>query len=488
MSLFNKFKPKPKPVTNLAGGAAYAQTPQTQLVSVLLTSFAQDQYYRSANDTFKSVVQLLSKVDARFAAKAALYARHQYGMRSITHVLAAELAAHASGQAWSKAFYDRIVRRPDDMTEIAAYYFNNKGGKNLPNAMKKGFASAFGRFDAYQMAKYRGEQKAVKLVDLVNLVRPVPNERNALALKQLVADELKSDSTWEARLTQAGQQAESEAEKSELKNAAWTELLRANKLGYLALLRNLRNIAEQAPELAPEVAAQLTDRQRIKQSLVLPFQFLSALDAVQQVAGPQQRTLLNALNAALELALDNVPRFAGRTLVVLDDSGSMTYQPTQYANRTPLQIGALFAAALYKANDADLMRFSDDAAYIRANPADSMASIAANLVKNARSAGTNFPAIFKRAKQPYDRIVILSDMQGWMEGGAPKEPFARYCVEHGAQPFVYSFDLQGYGSLQFPERNVFALAGFSDKVFDIMQLLETDRMALVREIEKIELN
>lgn len=486
MSLFNKIKPSPKTVANLAGGTAYAQTPQMQLVSMLLTSFAQDQFYRSAQNTFDGIAQLLPQVDSRFAAQTALYARHQYGMRSITHVLASELAAHASGQAWSKTFYDRIVRRPDDMTEIAAYYFS-KGGKTLPNAMKKGFASAFGRFDAYQLAKYRGEQKTVKLVDLVNLVRPVPNERNALALKQLVADQLKSDSTWEARLTQAGQQAENEAEKAELKNAAWTELLRANKLGYLALLRNLRNIAEQAPELAPEVAAQLTDRQRIKQSLVLPFQFLAALDAVQQVAGPQQRTLLNALNTALELALDNVPRFAGRTLVVLDDSGSMTARPTQYANRTPLQIGALFAAALYKANDADLMRFSDDAAYVRANPADSMASIADKLVKNARSAGTNFHAIFQRANQRYDRIVILSDMQGWMHGGAPKEPFTRYRVTYKAQPFVYSFDLQGYGSLQFPEQNVFALAGFSDKVFDIMQLLETDRMALVREIEKIDL-
>ncbi len=143
MSLFNFLKPKPSRTTNLAGGQAYVQTPQMQLVSILLTSFAQDQFYRTAKGTFDGIVQLLPQVDAQFAAKAAVYARHQYGMRSITHVLAAELAAHASGQAWSKAFYDRIVRRPDDMTEIAAYYFN-KGGKTLPNAMKKGFASAFG--------------------------------------------------------------------------------------------------------------------------------------------------------------------------------------------------------------------------------------------------------------------------------------------------------------------------------------------------------
>jgi hypothetical protein len=117
-----------------------------------------------------------------------------------------------------------------------------------------------------------------------------------------------------------------------------------------------------------------------------------------------------------------------------------------------------------------------------------MAGIAERLVKNARSAGTNFHAIFQTAKQKYDRVVILSDMQGWMQGGAPKAPFAEYRRKYGADPFVYSFDLQGYGSLQFPEQNVFALAGFSDKVFDLMQLLETDRIALIREIEKSELN
>ena len=56
-----------------------------------------------------------------------------------------------------------------------------------------------------------------------------------------------------------------------------------------------------------------------------------------------------------------------------------------------------------------------------------------------------------------------------------------------ADPFVYSFDLQGYGTLKFPERQVFCLAGFSDKVFDIMQLLETDREALISQIEAVEL-
>jgi hypothetical protein len=123
---------------------------------------------------------------------------------------------------------------------------------------------------------------------------------------------------------------------------------------------------------------------------------------------------------------------------------------------------------------------------LRENPGDTMAGIAERLVKNARSAGTNFHAVFQKANKTYDRIIILSDMQGWMQGGAPMTPFAEYCRKYRADPFVFSFDLQGYGSLQFPEQKVFALAGFSDKVFDIMQLLETDRLALIREIEKME--
>ncbi len=85
----------------------------------------------------------------------------------------------------------------------------------------------------------------------------------------------------------------------------------------------------------------------------------------------------------------------------------------------------------------------------------------------------------------YDRIVILSDMQGWIGGGAPTKAFARYKQRFGANPYLYSFDLQGYGSLQFPEDKVFALAGFSDKVFDLMRVLETDRGAVVKAIEGV---
>ena len=78
-------------------------------------------------------------------------------------------------------------------------------------------------------------------------------------------------------------------------------------------------------------------------------------------------------------------------------------------------------------------------------------------------------------------------MQGWMGYNTPSAEFAKYKSKFGANPYVYSWDLAGYGTLQFPENNVFALAGFSDKVFQIMSLLEQDKSALLNEVRSIEI-
>ena len=508
MAKFNR-KKKASLTVNYAGGDAYRQNSKMKLASLLLTSFAQDQFYRKAKDTFKDLETMIANVDPEFAAKAGIYARTKFGMRSITHVLAAALAPHLSGQPWAKDFYRKVIYRPDDMLEIVACYYG-RGNKSLPNAMKKGFAQAFDQFDSYQLAKYRGENREVKLIDIVNLIHPTPTETNEKALKQLVEGTLRSVDTWESKLTQAGQEAKNDLELADKKADAWEKLIAGKKLGYFALLRNLRNIAIQAPEQLPKVYDLLTNKKLINKSLIMPFRYLSAIDAVNGIEitgrpfyrligklGLSQRDanafsvkagdqLIEALETAMEISLENVPRFDGRTLVVLDDSGSMTWSRNG-DTKTPIRIGAIFASVLYKTNRADLMRFSDNASYIQPSRRDPAMSIAQRLIKSAVSGGTNFHAIFKQAKAAYDRIIILSDMQGWIGGNTPNNAFQHYKSRTGADPFIYSFDLQGYGSLQFPEDKVFCLAGFSEKVFDIMQLLESDRQALITEIESIEL-
>ena len=185
------------------------------------------------------------------------------------------------------------------------------------------------------------------------------------------------------------------------------------------------------------------------------------------------------LSKAVDLSLRNVPRFSGRTLIAMDCSGSMIGRP--------MKIGSLFAAVLYKANDADLMLFSGDAQFVTFDKNDATLTIASRIEDKAEWSGTNFHAIFQRAKtNAYDRVVILSDMQAWMGYHSPKDAFEAYAQRVKMRPRIYSFDLAGYGSMQFPERNVYALAGWSDKSLDTLKFLEQDKRALIREIDRIE--
>ena len=129
----------------------------------------------------------------------------------------------------------------------------------------------------------------------------------------------------------------------------------------------------------------------------------------------------------------------------------------------------------------------DGACYVSIVPRDSTLTVAAWLESQCASAGTNFHAIFQRANRAYDRIVILSDMQGWIGHTAPVASCEAWAKKHRAAPRIFSFDLAGHGTLQFPQRDVFCLAGFSDKTLETLKHLDTDQAAFVRQIEAVEL-
>lgn len=483
--------------TNYAGGNAYKEDVKLEIASILLTSFVQDQSYRSADDTIARLKELVAQLpDKRYAAQAALYARTHYGLRSISHVVAGEIAKQVKGETWTRGFFAAVVQRPDDATEILSYYTAHYG-KPIPNSLKDGLAEALAKFDAYQLGKYQAKDKDVSLVDVVNLTHPVPALRNATALKQLVEGTLKNTDTWESKLTAAGQAAESDEDKAELKSAAWTELIAERKLGYFALLRNLRNIIEQAPDALDDALAVLTNEQQVRKSKVLPFRFFTAYQQLRNVRGSSKA--LKAVSDALDLSLANLPDFSGKTLVVVDHSGSMQSQMSDKSEATCFQAGALLGVALAKVQDADFLYFGDTAKYYTINPADSTLSILERVQQlnngggwgDSRSGtqvghGTNFHSIFETADNAYDRIVIFSDMQGWVGYNTPVATFNAYKKRTGASPTVFSVDLAGYGSLQFPQDKVFCLAGFSDKMLEVMPKLEQDRHALVREIEGVD--
>lgn len=483
MSKFNTTLPKQKTLTeNLAGGQAYKQSDELSLVSLLLTSFVNDQFYRDSKNSLEDLKKLITNIkDKEFVAKAAIFARDKFGMRSITHALAGELASQLNGAEWGKNFYEKVVVRVDDMTEILSYYLaykTNKDNPKFPNSLKKGFAKAFDGFDAYQLAKYSGANKEVKLVDVVNIVHPIPNLRNKEALSLLVKGELKNTDTWESKLSKAGQVAESEEDLTKLKSDAWIELLSSRKIGYFALLRNLRNIISQSPDAISLACDLLVDENLIRKSRVLPFRFSTAYDEISKLGSSKEvRDVLIAINKALDISTANVPKFDGETLLVMDVSGSMSGRPSE--------IASLFGAVLAKSNNCDVMTFSTSANYMKYNPMDSVMTIRDKF--RFSGGGTNVRSVFQKAEKAYDNIILLSDFQSWIGYTTPTKEFNDYKKKFNCNPYVFSLDLAGYGTLQFPESQVYCLAGFSEKVFDIINLLKTDKNALVNEIKSIQL-
>ena len=454
--------------TNLAGGVAYKESNEMKLASLLLTSFGDDKFYRKDKETFKELETLINVCDKEFSAKAIVYARKVFGMRTITHIASSILAKYIGGEEWGKDFYNSVVVRPDDMLEIVACHLSRK--QKLTNAMKKGFAMAFERFDDYQLAKYKGEGKDVKLVDLVNLVHPTQSEKNNGAIERLVKGELKSFDTWESELSKVGSDIEA-------KKRVWDSLLSENKLGYFALLRNLRNIVNLGDEnIAQKAFNALLNEKAIKKSLVLPFRYSTAYDEMKRVGS----VAMAKVSEACDIACNNIPKMDGKTLIALDVSGSMGGRPAE--------IASVFASAMLKTNDCDLITFADNAQYKFLNTNDSILTLANSIRFSA--GGTNFVDIFTKANKVYDRIILLSDMQAWKVNywhcTSPKQAYEDWKKKFGVKDCkFYSFDLAGYGTLQMPQNDVFCLAGFSEKVFDLMPLLEKDRNALVNTIKSV---
>lgn len=476
MSKFNTLQ-KPTKVINKAGGESYSQSKELELISILLTSFVNDQFYRSSNDTLKRLKELIKEIDPLFAAKAAIFARDKFGMRSISHVLASEIASNLGGKEWSKNFYDKIIVRLDDMTEIISYYLSNNTDKahpKFPNSMKKGFASAFDRYDGYHLAKYKGEGKEVKLVDIVNLVHPVPTERNSEALKSRINGTLKNSETWESKLSQAGQ---SEGDTDQLKSEAWKELLETKKIGIMALLKNLRNIINQSTDSIPMVCQTLCDEKVILNSRALPFRFSKAYDEISKMGTSKEiRDILNAISTSMDISSKNIPKF-DNTLFVIDVSGSMSGRPSEVAS--------LFASMFAKSNNCDVMTFANHANYVNYNPSDSIMTIRNSF--KFTGGGTNVKDVFIKANKSYSNIVIVSDLQSWIGHHTPTKEFNEYKIKFNCDPHVYSWDVAGYGTMMFPESKVFCLAGFSEKVFDLMAILKNGRESLVNQIRSTEI-
>lgn len=407
MAKFNEKKMAKQPtVKNFMNEDAFLLKPKEEFISSIMTTFLSKDgsYYESSNEEVNRILSLLEKIDPLFACKAAIYARENGNMRSISHLLGAALAKYISGQEYAKRFYNRLIVRADDMSEIVSAYASLNGMslndiKKIPNSIKKGFKEALERLDAYQLDKYKMKSREVSLIDLIRLFHPKGNQKNAEAFKRLVNGEslegLYETKILEKEMTKAGQltKGATEDEKKEAKHEAIAEILGNVKgMPIMNLIRNLRNIILYAPDKVEDACAQLRIKDKILNSRLLPFRFATAYAEIEKMTWDKpntdtaisfesdkaegeltkaqfdslKRSVLDALEDAIQYSVENIPELEGNVAILVDHSGSCrgdaggSSAVSAFSKTSTAMIGNLFGSMMaYRQKNVYIGLFGD---------------------------------------------------------------------------------------------------------------------------------
>lgn len=460
--------------TNKSGHAAYKMTDKAKLVTQVLTSFFnEDKFYGDNSAEMQETIKRVIEREPEFVAKLAVFARREFNMRSVSHVLAAYLAHEVNGKPYARRTIEAICLRGDDATEILAFYLDTFG-KPIPNSLRRALKHVLSRFDGYNLAKYKGDGKAVKMRDLVNVCRPKPGDRFQSAyFKALLEGNIEPPKTWEVELSKNGNNRET-----------WERLIESGKVGYMALLRNLRNILNANPRNLDAVLNKLADPEAVRKSKQLPFRFLSAYKAVEDIASSR---VLDALEKACSASVDNMERLPGLTVIAVDMSGSMSAPVSAKSETRCFEIGALLGMIANRiCEDSVFYRFNYGAEKV---PVSASAPLLYSASRFCCGGGTNMAAPFERMIRDgvkADRVIVISDEEcncGWHYSKPVQVVANEYRRASGCDCWVHAIDLMGYGTQQFAGHKTNIIAGWSEKVFDFIRLAEQGEGSLEKAIE-----
>lgn len=539
---------------NLAGGNAFELTAKEEFVSILMSSLLSDQYYRKVGDVYNpapdstiyKLHELALKLNPVFVAKAALYARNIGGMRSVSHYIAyvvgRELVLDKRWENGQKpAFFNKIVRRADDMSEIVALFLKDDKG-TVPNAVKRGFAKAFERMDAYALGKYSGSGTIGSLYNIANLCHPtcargefiidrtdfdkaiacIGAERrdkltrravdrgDTISLNTLDAFMLgfvKNTDTWESKMSASGESVAqvdaTKEEKAEMLHEEfgnnWRDLVMNNKLGHFALIRNLSNIIKDADdETFCEALWQLTDENKIKKSLVFPYRYLAAYSELRGSTSARHVAVCDSLNTAALISARNIEMLGGRNAIFIDISGSMGVVSSFTRSKVsdPIYKATMLGLLIYYANENSNIWLFDTVTQAFMPNGTNMLEDAYNICDKV-GWGTSFACIGGTLIEQenkgivYDNIFVISDEQSWADSiGTRIVPFNDMMNKYFARnknSRLFSIDIAGYGTTQSVGRNVHKIYGFSDDTFRQIKSAAEGLSKIVAEIEAIAL-
>src|ERR1041384_5017128 len=377
MATINRSRVGTGPRTHEGGPAVTGNALAQLRRSVLSCLLWEDEFYEDGESIAARIEAAAEKVTLEELAALCVEARSQFNLRHVPLLLLRVLVRRGSGTPLVGRTITRTIQRADELAELLAIYWK---GKRCPLSaqLKAGLAGAFQKFDQYQLAKY-DRANAVRLRDVLFLSHAKPKDAEQAALwKLLAANELPTPDTWETELS-AGKD----------KRATWERLLREDRLGYLALLRNLRNMVK------VDVPTDLIEKAVLARKgaeRVLPFRYVAAARAVPRLEPVLDQALVASLAGGMPLP--------GRTIVLVGGSGSMDAAAT-LASVIP--------------GEVRVFTFSDRT--VEVPPRKGMAGVA-GIVGSQPHHGTRLGAAVEYvSKLPMDRLIVITDEQAHDEVG-----------------------------------------------------------------------
>ncbi|ADU13735.1 TROVE domain-containing protein [Asticcacaulis excentricus] len=377
----NIFQKRPR-ITHEGAPAAILSAEQRLRRSVLSCLLWEGEFYEDGESIAERIYTLALEVEPQIVAAMAIEAREQMKLRHAPLILLCALIK--TGGPLVAPAIERVIQRADELSELVAIYWRD-GKKPLSKQMKLGLSRAFTKFDAYALAKY-DRAGPVRLRDVLFLIHAKPkDEIQADLWKHLAAGTLSSPDTWEVALSGGADKAET-----------FTRLLTERKLGYLALLRNLRNM-DQAGVDEELVKAAILARKGAER--VLPFRYVAAARAAPRFEP--------WLDQALSETILEQPVFAGRTIVLVDVSGSMGGRLSAKSDLTRMDAAATLAAII----PGEVRVFTFSNSVVEVPPRRGMAGVDA-ILRSQSYAGTELgKAVTTINGIKHDRLIVITDEQ-----------------------------------------------------------------------------
>lgn len=504
---------------NPQGGTGFLREPKGELFLLAVTNMVgQETFYETGgarDDRFTALVRRLAVEDPAWTAGLLGWLRTDGQLRTAALVGAAEFvrarldaaretpgrpgpAASEGNVPYSnRRVIASVLRRADEPGELLAYW-TARYGRAIPKPVKRGIGDALGAlYTERALLKYDSGSKGFRFGDVLELVHPapaapwqgdlfrhaidrrhgrgeeIPGSLRTLAararLTRIPAEErraLLDGPGAPAVLREAGMTWEALAGwlQGPMDRRAWEAVIPA--MGVMALLRNLRNFDEAgvSDDVAAAVCARIADPGQVRRSRQFPFRYLAAHRHAPSLRWGQ------ALETALGHSLANVPALPGRTLVLVDRSGSMfgTLSARTQLNRA--DSAAVFGTAVaLRAEKADLVEFGTTSRPVPVRRGDPVLRV---LERFGSLGGTNTAEAVRRHYARHDRVLIVTDEQAAYHRQDPTEPVP------GHVP-VYTWNLAGYRTGHAPSgsgsRHVFG--GLTDAAFRLVPLLESGRSA-----------